>query len=88
MRSVTGSMTNVVKGMDTAMKSMDLEKVRITLPDDAQIAFLKEGGLLTKGITDQRRHGPLRDPIRGPGRCDWILRECDVFRYGCRDTAG
>ena len=31
MRSVTGSMTNVVKGMDTAMKSMDLEKVSITL---------------------------------------------------------
>jgi charged multivesicular body protein 1 len=30
MRSVTGSMTNVVKGMDTAMKSMDLEKVRIS----------------------------------------------------------
>lgn len=29
MRSVTGSMTNVVKGMDTAMKSMDLEKVRL-----------------------------------------------------------
>ena len=29
MRSVTGSMTNVVKGMDTAMKSMDLEKVRM-----------------------------------------------------------
>lgn len=28
MRSVTGSMTNVVKGMDTAMKSMDLEKVQ------------------------------------------------------------
>jgi charged multivesicular body protein 1 len=28
MRSVTGSMTNVVKGMDVAMKSMDLEKVR------------------------------------------------------------
>ena len=30
MRSVTGSITNVVKGMDTAMKSMDLEKVRNT----------------------------------------------------------
>lgn len=29
MRQVTGSMTNVVKGMDTAMKSMDLEKVRL-----------------------------------------------------------
>ncbi|KAM0689100.1 hypothetical protein Q7P36_011177 [Cladosporium allicinum] len=27
MRAVTGSMTNVVKGMDTAMKSMDLEKI-------------------------------------------------------------
>lgn len=27
MRQVTGSMANVVKGMDGAMKSMDLEKV-------------------------------------------------------------
>lgn len=29
MRQVTGSMANVVRGMDSAMKSMDLEKVRI-----------------------------------------------------------
>jgi len=29
MRQVTGSMANVVRGMDGAMKSMDLEKVRI-----------------------------------------------------------
>lgn len=28
MRAVTGSMMNVVKGMDQAMKAMDLEKVR------------------------------------------------------------
>ena len=28
MRQVTGSMANVVRGMDGAMKSMDLEKVR------------------------------------------------------------
>jgi division protein CdvB (Snf7/Vps24/ESCRT-III family) len=28
MRQVTGSMANVVRGMDSAMKSMDLEKVR------------------------------------------------------------
>jgi division protein CdvB (Snf7/Vps24/ESCRT-III family) len=28
MRQVTGSMANVVKGMDGAMKAMDLEKVR------------------------------------------------------------
>jgi len=27
MRQVTGSMTNVVRGMDQAMKAMDLEKV-------------------------------------------------------------
>ena len=27
MRQVTGSMANVVKGMDGAMKAMDLEKV-------------------------------------------------------------
>lgn len=29
MRQVTGSMANVVKGMDGAMKSMDLEKVSL-----------------------------------------------------------
>lgn len=28
MRQVTGSMANVVKGMDSAMKSMNLEQVR------------------------------------------------------------
>ena len=33
MRSVTGSMANVVKGMDGAMKSMDLEKVRLLRSD-------------------------------------------------------
>jgi charged multivesicular body protein 1 len=32
MRAVTGSMMNVVKGMDHAMKSMDLEKVRENKP--------------------------------------------------------
>ena len=32
MRQVTGSMMNVVKGMDQAMKAMDLEKVQISLP--------------------------------------------------------
>jgi hypothetical protein len=29
MRQVTGSMMNVVKGMDQAMKAMDLEKVSL-----------------------------------------------------------
>jgi hypothetical protein len=31
MRQVTGSMMNVVKGMDQAMKAMDLEKVCLAL---------------------------------------------------------
>ncbi|KAK5740680.1 hypothetical protein LTR17_004485 [Elasticomyces elasticus] len=31
MRQVTGSMTNVVRGMDQAMKSMDLEKASTTV---------------------------------------------------------
>jgi division protein CdvB (Snf7/Vps24/ESCRT-III family) len=30
MRQVTGSMMNVVKGMDQAMKAMDLEKVYLS----------------------------------------------------------
>lgn len=32
MRQVTGSMMNVVKGMDQAMKAMDLEKVCLFFP--------------------------------------------------------
>lgn len=32
MRQVTGSMMNVVKGMDQAMKAMDLEKVHFIPP--------------------------------------------------------
>jgi len=35
MRQVTGSMANVVRGMDSAMKSMDLEKVGIHTPRTA-----------------------------------------------------
>ena len=31
MRQVTGSMANVVKGMDSAMKSMDLDRVIFTV---------------------------------------------------------
>ena len=89
MRSVTGSMTNVVKGMDTAMKSMDLEKVRMIMPQQIRM-FVGERMevLIYEDITDQRCHGPLRDSVRGPGRCDWILRECDFFSHGCRDAAG
>ena len=37
MRQVTGNMANVVRGMDLAMKSMDLEKVRRYYPFPLQI---------------------------------------------------
>lgn len=30
MRQVTGNMTSVVKGMDKAMQTMDLERVRVS----------------------------------------------------------
>ncbi len=44
MRQVTGSMMNVVKGMDQAMKAMDLEKVKYPLlsqpPLIARTAYL------------------------------------------------
>jgi charged multivesicular body protein 1 len=32
MRQVTGNMTSVVKGMDKAMETMNLERVRSSLP--------------------------------------------------------
>ena len=49
MRQVTGSMANVVKGMDSAMKSMDLEKV--THPQPQYLT----GGLMLR--TDISGHG-------------------------------
>jgi division protein CdvB (Snf7/Vps24/ESCRT-III family) len=55
MRQVTGSMMNVVKGMDQAMKAMDLEKVPILslyLPNFTNAKSL-----------DIRSNGPLRNPI-------------------------
>jgi hypothetical protein len=42
MRQVTGSMGNVVKGMDQAMKSMDLEKVS-SLGED-EMCLRESGG--------------------------------------------
>ena len=35
MRQVTGNMSSVVKGMDKAMESMNLERVSRTVPDTA-----------------------------------------------------
>jgi division protein CdvB (Snf7/Vps24/ESCRT-III family) len=40
MRQVTGSMMNVVKGMDQAMKAMDLEKVHRSFPQPSKLSHL------------------------------------------------
>lgn len=45
MRQVTGSMMNVVKGMDQAMKAMDLEKVRTPRFYTEHVASLFPTGL-------------------------------------------
>lgn len=44
MRQVTGSMTKVVKGMEGAMKSMNLEKVGPYLSELLSVQFGKRGG--------------------------------------------
>lgn len=51
MRQVTGSMTNVVRGMDQAMKAMDLEKVSMML------RWLVEIRLII--VLDFSGHGPI-----------------------------
>ena len=56
MRQVTGSMANVVRGMDSAMKSMDLEKVGETIPKASWSELLIPWA-------DLSSNGPLRDAI-------------------------
>jgi hypothetical protein len=51
MRQVTGSMMNVVKGMDQAMKAMDLEKVCL-LPLHSRAKICKE--VRGRGGADKR----------------------------------
>lgn len=52
MRQVTGSMGQVVKGMDKAMESMNLERVRLALCDS------KRPNLLAKRCTSSCRSRP------------------------------
>lgn len=77
MRQVTGSMANVVKGMDGAMKSMDLEKVLQT-PETGgyrvETGRMRQKNMFTatqpsltrKTKPDFCSHGPLRDSVRRP----------------------
>ena len=58
MRQVTGSMANVVKGMDSAMKSMDLDRVRTPL--FKQLMFPRHGGCMKLiCIIDIGSHGQV-----------------------------
>jgi hypothetical protein len=63
MRQVTGSMMNVVKGMDQAMKAMDLEKVspRLWAQKTCRPSFARSTD--ADNWTDLSRNGPLRNPI-------------------------
>lgn len=59
MRQVTGSMTNVVKGMDQAMRGMDLEKVgsfpfTLLIPGVLFTGY-GDGGVGWDGLSNQSR---------------------------------
>ena len=68
MRQVTGSMGQVVRGMEGAMKAMDLEKVRPSSPHHCPAPYNAKPTFL-----DIRRNGQIRNPIRRPRRRDWLL---------------
>jgi charged multivesicular body protein 1 len=59
MRQVTGSMANVVRGMDGAMKSMDLEKVG-TLYHQVVGSM---AGTVANCASDICRYGQIRESI-------------------------
>lgn len=50
MRSVTNSMGSVVKGMDKAMESMNLERVSNSTIDRVRSGCGCDGGMLERGI--------------------------------------
>ena len=54
MRAVTGSITSVVRGMDKAMESMNLERVRI---------LCRVQSLVIDFSSDLSRYGQIRVPI-------------------------
>ena len=61
MRQVTGSMANVVRGMDGAMKAMDLEKVNYPSPPRrVEVSFTDVSAI------DIQHHGQIRNAVRGP----------------------
>ena len=57
MRQVTGNMTSVVKGMDKAMDSMNLERVRVPSTSLSQRILLKL--IINAPRTDLARDGQV-----------------------------
>ena len=90
MRQVTGSMANVVRGMDTAMKSMDLEKVGLSLALSLSLyegnagcgQELDDSRTWTNRCIDLWCNGQVRVPVRRSGRGDELLRERNLLRHG------
>jgi len=84
MRQVTGSMGQVVRGMEGAMKAMDLEKVRhpSALPPSPASPLTNPHPPL-----DISRHGQIRDPIRRPGRRNRLLRKRHLASHSGRHAA-
>ena len=60
MRQVTGSMANVVKGMDSAMKTMDLDKVHFRATRWTLFLLHADASFHR---ADLGSHGSLRDAI-------------------------
>lgn len=84
MRQVTGNMTSVVRGMDKAMESMNLERVSTTQHQRSAPPFLI--GQLTRyeslNQTDFHRDGQVRIPVFRSRRPDIVHGRCDGV-YDC-----
>ncbi|KAN0137243.1 hypothetical protein V8E53_004953 [Lactarius tabidus] len=51
MRQVTGNMTSVVKGMDKAMETMDLERISLFSDLDVQTSYMEDAMGFTTAVS-------------------------------------
>lgn len=94
MRQVTGNMTSVVKGMDKAMETMNLERVRPSLPPSPS-PNLQSSPNSHVGVvfvvcfwTDLARDGQVRVAVRRFGRPDVLHGGRDGLDDGRVHAAG
>ena len=84
MRQVTSNMTSVVKGMDKAMETMNLERVRRVSPP----LFTDESNDDNPPLADLTRDGQIRGAVLGPRRPDVLHGGRDELHDGRVDAAG